>query len=119
MAARASLRNKGPAITVAVTAAATTVGGAVMLRSIPPRMIGLATGGLGGAYYEFGNRYRDELARANVEVRVMQTAGSPENLALLLDPHSGVDAALVQGGTGDTAGSPTPESLGTLFYKRP
>jgi len=46
----------------------------MMLLSIPPRTIGLATGGLGGAYYEFGTATRDELARANVEVRVMQTA---------------------------------------------
>src|SRR5260370_5766560 len=117
MAARDFLRNNWPAITVAVTAAAITVAAVVMLLSIPPRTIGVATGGLGGAYYEFGNRYRDELGRANVEVRVMQTAGSPENLALLLDPHSGVDAALVQGGTVDTEGSSTLESLGTLFYE--
>src|SRR5260370_27648825 len=47
----------------------------------------------------------------------MQTAGSAENLALLLDPHSGVDVALVQGGTVDTEGSSTLESLGTLFYE--
>jgi TRAP transporter TAXI family solute receptor len=117
MAARDFLRNNWPAITVAVTATAITVAGAMMLLSIPPRTIGLATGGLGGAYYEFGNRYRDELARANVEVRVVQTAGSPENLALLLDPHSGVSAALVQGGTINTEGSSTLESLGTLFYE--
>src|SRR5258706_9978330 len=117
MAARDFLRNNWPAITVAVTAAAITVAGAVMLLSIPPTTIGLATGGLGGAYYEFCNRYRDELARANVEVRVVQTAGSPENLALLLDPHSGVSAALVQGGTINSEGSSTLESLGTLFYE--
>src|SRR5258708_33242018 len=117
MAARDFLRNNWPAITVAVTAAAITVAGVVMLLSMPPRTIGLATGGLGGAYYEFGNRYRNELARADVEVRVMQTAGSPENLALLLDPHSGVSAALIQGGTINTEGSSTLESLGTLFYE--
>src|SRR5258708_3795968 len=117
MAARDFLRNNWPAITVAVTATAITVAGAMTLLSIPPRTIGLATGGLGGAYYEFGNRYRDELARANVAVRVVQTAGSPENLALLLDPHSGVSAALVQGGTITTDGSSTLESLGALFYE--
>jgi TRAP-type uncharacterized transport system substrate-binding protein len=117
MAARDFLRNNWPAITVVVTAAAITIAGAVMLLSIPPRTIGLATGGLGGAYYEFGNRYRDELARADVEVRVVQTAGSLENLALLLDPHSGVSAALVQGGTINSEGSSTLESLGTLFYE--
>src|SRR5216683_1545505 len=99
MAARDFLRNNWPAITVAVTAAAITFAAVVMLLRIPPRTIGMATGGLGGAYYEFGSRYREELARANVEVRVMQTAGSLENLALLLNPRSGVSVALVQGGT--------------------
>src|SRR5215470_1246484 len=117
MAARDFLRNNWPAITVAVTAAAITVAGVVMLLSIPPRTIGMATGGLGGAYHEFGNRYRDELARANVEVRVMQTAGSPENLALLHNPHSGVNVALVQGGTINPEDSSELESLGTVFYE--
>ena len=117
MAARDFLRNNWPAITVAVTAAAITVAGGVMLLSIPPRTIGMATGALGGAYYEFGNRYRDELARANVAVRVVQTAGSPENLALLHDPHSGVSAALVQGGTINPEDSSELESLGTVFYE--
>jgi TRAP transporter TAXI family solute receptor len=117
MTARDFLRNNWPAITVAVTATAITVAGAAMLLSIPPRTIGLATGGLGGAYYEFGNRYRDELARANVSVRVVQTAGSPENLALLHDPHSGVSAALVQGGTINPEDASELESLGTLFYE--
>jgi len=117
MAARDFLRNNWPAITVAVTAAAITVAGVVMLLSIPPRTIGMATGGQGGAYYEFGNRYRKELAHANVEVRVMQTAGSPENLALLHDPHSGVSAALVQGGTFSPEDSSELESLGTVFFE--
>jgi TRAP transporter TAXI family solute receptor len=117
MAARDFLRNNWPAITVAVTAAAITVAGAMMLLSIPPRTIGVATGGVGGAYYEFGNRYRDELARANVAVRVMQTAGSPENLALLHNPHSGVSVALVQGGTINPEDASELESLGTVFYE--
>jgi TRAP transporter TAXI family solute receptor len=117
MAAKDFLRNNWPAISVAVTAAAITVAGVVMLLSIPPRTIGMATGGAGGAYYEFGNRYRRELAHANVAVRVMQTAGSPENLALLHDPHSGVNAALVQGGTTNPEDSSELESLGTVFYE--
>jgi TRAP-type uncharacterized transport system substrate-binding protein len=88
-----------------------------MLLSIPPSTIVMATGGMGGAYYEFGNRYREALARANVEVRVMQTAGSPENLALLRNPHSGVSVALVQGGTINPEDASELESLGTVFYE--
>src|SRR5260370_41619455 len=116
MAARDFLRNNWPAITVAVTATAITVAGAMTLLSIPPRTIGLATGGLGGAYYEFGNRYRDELARANVAVRVVQTAGSPENLALLVVPPWGGSAALGPGGPITSDGVATLESLRVLFF---
>ena len=62
-------------------------------------------------------RYRESLARANVEVRVRQTAGSPENLALLRNPLSGVSVALVQGGTITAEDSSELESLGTVFYE--
>jgi TRAP transporter TAXI family solute receptor len=117
MAGRDYLRNNWPAITISVTAAAIAGAAIVMLLGMPPSTIVMATGGLGGAYYELGNRYREELARANVEVRIMQTAGSPENLALLLNPHSGVNVALVQGGIVNTQDSTELESLGTVFYE--
>ena len=117
MAARDFLRNNWPAVTITVTAAAITFAAVVILLGMPPRTIVMATGGAGGAYYEFGNRYRAALARANVEVRVLQTAGSPENLALLRNPKSGVSAALVQGGTIDPEDSSELESLGTVFYE--
>jgi TRAP transporter TAXI family solute receptor len=117
MAAKNFLRNNWPVITIAVTAAAIACAAIVVLRGLPPSTIVLATGAEGGAYYEFGKRYRAELARANVEVQLRPTAGSLENLALLLDPHSGVSAALVQGGTINTEHSSELESLGTVFYE--
>jgi TRAP transporter TAXI family solute receptor len=117
MPAREFLRTNWPAVTIAVTAAAIALAAVVMLLGLPPHTIVMATGGLGGAYYEFGTRYREELARANVEVRVLQTAGSPENLALLRSPQSGVSVALVQGGTIQPDDSSQLESLGTVFYE--
>ena len=66
---------------------------------MPPRMIVMATGSKGGTFYDVGERYRAALASAGVEVRLVPTAGSAENLALLLDPHSGVSVGLVQSGT--------------------
>jgi len=117
MAARDFLRNNWPTITIAVTAVAIACAAIVMLRGMPPRVIVIATGAEGGAYYEFGKRYRTELAGASVEVRVVPTAGSVENLALLLDPHSGVSAALIQGGTVTAEDSSKLESLGTVFYE--
>ena len=87
MAARDLLRNNWPAITIAVTAAAIACMAIVMLRSMPPRMIVMATGPEGGFYYKLGERYRAVLSEAGVEVRLFPTVGSQENLALLLDPR--------------------------------
>jgi TRAP transporter TAXI family solute receptor len=117
MPAREFLRNHWPEVTIAVTTGAIAAAAVVMLLGLPPRTIVMATGDLGGAYYEFGNRYRAELARANVALRVRQTAGSPENLALLRNPRSGVSVALVQGGTIKPEDSLELESLGTVFYE--
>ena len=117
MAARDLLRNNWPAITIAVTAAAIACMAIVMLRSMPPRMIVMATGPEGGFYYELGERYRAVLSKAGVEVRLIPTAGSPENLTLLLDARSGVSVALMQGGIVRAAGSSELESLGTVFYE--
>src|SRR5215470_1607811 len=117
MRARDFLRHNWPAITIAVTAAAIACAAVVMFGNMPPHQIVMATGAEGDAYYEVGKRYRAALARANVVVDLVQTAGSVENLAMLRDPRSGVSVGLVQGGipgAGDTSGL---ESLGTLFYE--
>jgi len=117
MSAREFLRNNWPAITIAVTAGAIACAAVVVLRGLPPHVIVMATGPEGGAYYELGQRYREALAKANVELRLVTTAGSVENLIRLRDPDSGVSVGLLQGGiigAGTTLGL---ESLGTLFYE--
>jgi TRAP transporter TAXI family solute receptor len=100
-----------------VTAAAIAVAAIMMLRSVPPDRIVIATGGSGGAYYKFGNRYHDELGPIGVKVEVRATNGTPENLALLHDPKSGVGAALIQGGIVGPDDGKDLETLGTVFYE--
>jgi TRAP-type uncharacterized transport system substrate-binding protein len=115
MPAREFLRHNWPAITIAVTSTAIGCAAIVMLGSMPPHTIAMATGPEGGAYYDVGQQYRAVLARSNVEVLLVPTAGSVENLRLLRDPHSGVSVGLLQGGivaAGDTEGL---ESLGTVL----
>jgi len=99
MSVKDVVRHKWPTITIIVTTLVILGAAGVMLLGLPPHTIAMATGPQGGAYYEIGERYRAELARANVEVRLVPTAGSQENLALLRDPRSGVSIALLQGGT--------------------
>src|SRR6516164_4815648 len=117
MAAREFVRNHWPAITIGVTAAAIALAAIVMLSNMPPRMILMATGSEGGAYYELGKRYRAELENEGVKVHLVPTAGSLENRSLLLDRHSGVSVALIQGGTMSAGDRSELASLGTLFYE--
>jgi TRAP-type uncharacterized transport system substrate-binding protein len=117
MAVKDFIRNNWPAITICVTATAIAFSAIVMLRNVPPDKIVIATGGQGGAYYRFGNRYREELAKAGVKVEVRETKGSPDNLALLHDPKSGVSAALIQGGIVGEDDARDLETLGTVFYE--
>src|SRR5262245_31474696 len=117
MPARDFLRHNWHAITSAVTAAAIACAALVMLRSMPPHRIVMATGPEGGTYYEVGKRSRSALARENVEVQLAPTPGSVENLAMLRDPHSGVSVALIQSGIVGAENTSGVESLGTVFYE--
>jgi TRAP-type uncharacterized transport system substrate-binding protein len=117
MPVRDFLRHNWPVITIAVTAGAIVCAAVVMLRSMPPHRIVMATGPEGGTYYEDGERYRTALARESVEVQLVPTPGSVENLAMLRDSHSGVSVALIQGGIVSARIASEIESLGTVFYE--
>ncbi|WP_437638238.1 TAXI family TRAP transporter solute-binding subunit [Sorangium sp. So ce854] len=64
----------------------------------PPRQVTIATGQPTGRYHAFAEQYRAYLAGVGITVEIRETAGSAENVALLLDPASGVSLAFVQGG---------------------
>ena len=116
MAARDYLRRFWPYFAIAGMVVILLGVSAFILETLPPRTIVMATGAEGGTYYEVGKLYRAALGD-DVEVRLVPTAGSLESLALLLDPHSGVSVALIQGGTVGAEDTSEIESLGTLFYE--
>jgi TRAP transporter TAXI family solute receptor len=116
LAIKESLRANWHLVSIAVTAIAILGGASFMLRTMPPRTVVMATGPESGGYYEIGKQYQAALARAGVALKLVATAGSLENLALLRNSGSGVSVALVQGGSvGKDPGE--LESLGTLFYE--
>ena len=117
MRVREFLRHHWPTVTIAMTAAAIGCAAVVMFSTMPPHRVVMATGPEGGAYYEAGQRYRAALARENVDLQLVPTQGSIENLAMLHDPHSGVSVALIQGGSVGAEQKSGLESLGTLFYE--
>lgn len=83
----------------------------------PPRTIVMTTGPEGGAYFEFGNRYKAILAREGIEVRLVPSAGAVENLTRLADPASEASVGFVQGGSAAGEEFPGVASLGTVFYE--
>ncbi len=89
----------------------------LVVATLPPRTVVMATGAEGGANHALGLRYREILAKSGVRLQLLPTAGGLENLARLRDPASGVSAAFVQGGTTTKVQSPDLELLGTLFYE--
>lgn len=92
----------------------------------PPRSITIASGPKGSNFAGVAERYRQFLKRNGIELKVIQTQGSLENLTRLSDPKSHIDIALVQSGlTVDTPQSGLSDSnessdlvsLGSVFYQ--
>ena len=83
----------------------------------PPKSIAIATGFQDGLYYHFGKRMESSLKKEGVELQVLKTGGTQDNLALLADPKSGVDLAVVQGGVADVSQYPHLVSIAGIFYE--
>jgi TRAP-type uncharacterized transport system substrate-binding protein len=111
------LKKYWPFLSLAALFAMLLAAGAFIVATLPPRTIVMATGPRGGGNYELGDRYREILAQSGVELKLLPTSGSVENLALLRDPKSGVSVGLIQGGTAKGAESPGVESLGFVGYE--
>ena len=83
----------------------------------PPKSIAIATGFQDGLYYRFGERMQSSLKKEGVGLQVLTTGGTLDNLALLADPKSGVDLAMIQGGVADVAQYPQLVSIAGMFYE--
>ena len=90
---------------------------AQFLRPVPPRHLVLASGTEGGLYHQYALRYQEILRREGVTVEERLTGGARTNLALLLDPKSGVDVAFVQGGLATFPEADGVVMLASLYYE--
>jgi ABC-type amino acid transport substrate-binding protein len=83
----------------------------------PPKRVTLATGPAQSAYAEFGQRYRKALAVQGIEVVLLPSEGSSDNLRLLRQGKA--DLGFVQGGSARAAepDDDKPVSLGSLFLE--
>jgi TRAP transporter TAXI family solute receptor len=87
------------------------------VQSGPPRHIVLASGAESGIYHLYALRYKEILGREGVTVEERMTGGARDNLALLLDPKSGVDVAFMQGGLATSPEADGLVMLASLYYE--
>ncbi len=83
----------------------------------PPKRVTLATGPAQSAYEEFGKRYAKILAQDGIEVSLLPSEGSAQNLQWLREGKA--DLGFVQGGTSELQADDAEdlESLGSLFVE--
>jgi TRAP transporter TAXI family solute receptor len=79
----------------------------------PPKKISITTGSKTGAYYQFALQYQIELAKEDIELEILTSQGSKQNIDRLIANQA--DIALIQGGTGYQEKS--LQSLGSLYYE--
>lgn len=79
----------------------------------PPKSIRFAAGSPGGAYHAYAERYERLLEEQGIEVELVDTAGSIDNLRLL--EAGEVDVAIVQGGLATARDAEILRSAGGIF----
>lgn len=82
----------------------------------PPDRVLMATG-TGGSYKVLGEKYRAYFEKKGIELKLVETHGSNENLQHLIDRKDPIQAAFVQGGMITTDNLSGVESLGSVDYE--
>ena len=80
-----------------------------------PNIVRLGTGPVDGQYARFGDALRAEVKEHGLELELVTTAGSAENIRLLLDNE--IDVGLVQSGNMSDAQAAQLVSIATVFYE--
>ena len=82
---------------------------------LPPRHLAIAAGPTGSGYDNGARRYARILARHRVQLEVRNAAGAVEDLELLREPASGVQAAVTAFGVTRPSDTDSFYSLGGIF----
>ena len=83
----------------------------------PPDTIVMTSGPEGSTFHRHAERYRKILARNGVNLEILSSLGSVQNLERLSDPAFRVDVGFVQGGLARGADISNLVSLGSVFYQ--
>jgi TRAP-type uncharacterized transport system substrate-binding protein len=80
-----------------------------------PRVVRFGTGPVDSHYARFGEAFRNEVAEDGITLEIVQTAGSMENIRLLLAGE--IDVGLVQSGNLSDAEAEQLQSIAALFHE--
>jgi TRAP-type uncharacterized transport system substrate-binding protein len=84
----------------------------------PSSKLVITTGIDQGLYYKFGQQLSKELAKEGIQLEVLSSAGSVENIKRLNDPKSNTHIALLQGGVGNPSEHSNLSALSSLFNEQ-
>jgi TRAP-type uncharacterized transport system substrate-binding protein len=87
------------------------------VRPAPPKSIVISAGPKGSTFYLTAQKYRAILARNGVNLQVIPSEGSVDNLRRLVDPNVKVDLGFVQGGVATGVDVSGVVSLGSVFHE--
>jgi TRAP transporter TAXI family solute receptor len=87
------------------------------VRSAPPRTITISAGKPGSTYQRYADQYKKILAAHGVDLQIVVSAGSLQNLHRLKSSQSGVDIGFVQGGLAEGQSLDNLISLGSIAYQ--
>ena len=81
----------------------------------PPDTLTMATGRTDGAYYALAQEFKKELAKEKIELTILETNGSIDNIERLNSNQAQV--AFIQSGVVDSANHPELQGLGSLYFE--
>jgi TRAP-type uncharacterized transport system substrate-binding protein len=87
------------------------------VRPAPPHTLTMSSGPKGSNFETIAERYQKILARSGIKLKIIESAGSLDNLNRLTDAKSGVDITLVQSGISGSGDTSDLVSLGGVFYQ--
>ena len=87
------------------------------VRPAPPDTITIITGPPDSVFQRTAEKYRKILARNGVNLRILPSEGSLENLKKLNDPKARVDIGFVQGGISTGISVEKLVSIGSVFHE--
>ncbi len=88
-----------------------------LIRPAPPDTVVILSGAEDSSFHNTAKRYAKIISSHGIQVKVVVTDGSAENLQRLLDRKQVADVALVQTGLAEAEASPGLTSLGTMYVQ--